>query len=68
MIDKIIRFMIVAWLIFSVLTILCLPLMIFKIAVTIVSVFYIVYVIYSMIMAIVIMIFICYDILFNDII
>lgn len=68
MIDKIIRFMIVAWLISSVLTILCLPLMIFKIAVSIVSVFYIIYIIYCGILAIAIMIGICYDILFNDII
>lgn len=68
MIDKIIRIMIVAWLISSVLTILCLPLMIFKIAVSIVSVFYIIYIIYCGILAIAIMIGICYDILFNDII
>lgn len=68
MIDKIICIMIVAWLIFSVLTILCLPLTIFKIAVSIVSVFYIVYIIYCGILAIVIMVGVCYDILFNDII
>lgn len=68
MIDKIIRIMIVAWLISSVLTILCLPLIIFKIAVSIVSVFYIIYIIYCGILSITIMIGICYDILFNDII
>ena len=68
MIDKIIRIMIVAWLIFTILVMLCLPLMIFKISVTIVSVFYIVYGVYSMIMAIVIMIDICYMLLFDDII
>lgn len=68
MIDKIIRFMIAAWLIFSVLTILCLPLMIFKIAVSIVSVFYIIYIIYCVILAIAIMIDLCYMLLFDDII